>query len=642
MTEDGSVPRGSTAARVLIVDDDERNLLALSEVLQPIAGVVCAASGRDALRQLLREEFAVILLDVFMPDLDGYETAALIRQRAQSARIPIIFLSAVNKETEHLIRGYEMGAVDYVFKPVDPVVLKSKVGVFVDLFEMRRQLEVSERRQASILRALPMAIYEVVEENGELVRRFHGGDLKHFLGDQADALAQQEVAWEDWIHPEDRNLLFKEPDPGEDMVTVEYRWDGPGGSRFHILDQRIVTSSGAGQRRWAGSLLDITKQKELEARLVHAGKIDALGQLTGGVAHDFNNLLAAVLGGLNILERRLEIPEPEMRIVEQMRHVATQGTELVRRMMAFARQQELSPSIVEPASLCESVAGLVSHTLGGMVTVNWHCPDGGLNLYVDRSQLELALTNLIINARDAMPTGGEIQVSIEALHERAGDKPKLRIRTVDTGCGIPADKLAKVTEPFFTTKEAGKGTGLGLSMVSGFVHQSGGDLRIDSVEGKGTTIDIILPATEAFPDSGSTKGHDNLAWLGGKHLMLIDDDDAVRAILSEQFRDAGALVDEFSNGKDAINAARNSPNKYEYILSDFAMPGMNGLETLMEIGKDAPSARAVLMTGNTDDLRLGKKLGVPLLRKPLDSMALEQAFNIANKQIKPRSVPGGN
>ena len=169
-------------ARVLVVDDDERNLLALSEVLQPIAEVVCSPSGRDALRQLLRDEFAVILLDVFMPELDGYETAALIRQREQAARIPIIFLSAVNKETEHLMRGYEMGAVDYVFKPVDPVMLRSKVGVFVDLFNTHQKLEESEKRQASILRALPMAIYEVTERDGELLREFRGGDLRHFLG----------------------------------------------------------------------------------------------------------------------------------------------------------------------------------------------------------------------------------------------------------------------------------------------------------------------------------------------------------------------------------------------------------------------------------------------------------------------------
>src|SRR5687767_3816881 len=128
-------------ARILLVDDDERNLLALSEVLEPLAEVVTATSGRLALRELLKDDFAVILLDVFMPEMDGYETAALIRQRTQTARIPIIFLSAVNKETEHLMRGYAMGAVDYVFKPVDPVVLKSKVNVFADLFRMRQQIE---------------------------------------------------------------------------------------------------------------------------------------------------------------------------------------------------------------------------------------------------------------------------------------------------------------------------------------------------------------------------------------------------------------------------------------------------------------------------------------------------------------------
>ena len=183
----------STRARILLVDDDERNLLALSEVLDDLAEVVTATSGREALRHLLHGDFAVILLDVFMPDMDGYETAGVIRERGQTARIPIIFLSAVNKETEHLLRGYAMGAVDYVFKPVDPLILKSKVGVFVDLFEMRlqveeksraeqqlrdanfqtemdklqieRELQASRARQAAIIQSLPIVLYlEAVDE----------------------------------------------------------------------------------------------------------------------------------------------------------------------------------------------------------------------------------------------------------------------------------------------------------------------------------------------------------------------------------------------------------------------------------------------------------------------------------------------
>ena len=626
MTDPGSKSRGEHAARILIVDDDERNLLALAEVLSPIASVVCAKSGRDALRRLLREDFAVILLDVFMPDLDGYETAALIRQREQTSRIPIIFLSAVNKETEHLMRGYEMGAVDYVFKPVDAVVLRSKVSVFVDLFEMRSKLEISERRQDAILRALPMAIYEMTENGGDLIRQFRGGGLTHFLGKEAEAVLRGERRWENWIHPEDRDLLAREPKRGGDTVTVEYRWIGPDGTRHHILDQRIATSPLAGQRRWAGSLIDITERKELEAKLVHAGKIDALGQLTGGVAHDFNNLLAAMLGGLGLLQRRLQMGETETEVVEQMRHAATQGTELVRRMMSFARQQDLQPASIEAASLCQSVAGIVSHSLGGTVTVRWDCEAGGLNLFIDRSQLELALLNLILNARDAMPTGGEIVVSITPFEESSKDAPQLCIRVLDSGCGIPPDKLARVTEPFFTTKETGKGTGLGLSMVSGFVHQSGGELRIESVVGKGTTIDLILPATVASTSVERTGEADDLTWLANKHLLLIDDDDAVRTILREQFLDAGAIIDDFAGGAEAICAARAHPQKYDFVLSDFAMPGMDGLEALRAIGKIAPSARAALMTGNSDDDRLVSNLGIPLIRKPLDLQSLARAL----------------
>ncbi|PKB13500.1 signal transduction histidine kinase [Novosphingobium kunmingense] len=614
-------------AKILIVDDDDRNLLALSEVLAPIAEVVCAISGRDALRQLLREEFAVILLDVFMPDLDGYETAALIRQREQTARTPIIFLSAVNKETEHLMRGYEMGAVDYVFKPVDPVVIKSKVAVFVDLFRTRRQLETSEKRQTSILRALPMAIYEITERNGEMVRRFRGGDLVHFLGDEAESVLTGEREWQEWVHPDDRLRLSQDADPGNESVVVEYRWIGPRGSRHHILDQRVRTGSG-NAHGWAGSLLDITERKELEARLVHAGKLDALGQLTGGVAHDFNNLLAAMLGGISILERRLELGEREQLVVDQMRHAATQGTELVRRMMAFARQQDLTPTSIDPASLCESVAGLVSNTLGGKIEVVWNCPDAVHNLFVDRGQLELAVMNLIINARDAMPDGGTIQVSISEGKTADPDKPMLSIVVADTGTGIPDDILTKVIEPFFTTKEAGKGTGLGLSMVSGFAHQSGGEIRIDSKVGKGTRIELILPATrsavnEGVPAHGSGE---NLDWIKGKAFVLIDDDDAVRVVLGEQLRDAGGTVRDFASGNAAIADIERDREAVDFVLSDFAMPGLDGIKTLQKIGELLPEARRALMTGNADDPRLTITEDIPVLRKPLSLQQLSEVM----------------
>jgi CheY-like chemotaxis protein len=234
--------------------------------------------------------------------------------------------------------------------------------------------------------------------------------------------------------------------------------------------------------------------------------------------------------------------------------------------------------------------------------------------------------NLIINARDAMPEGGEIEVTVEEAETSTADRPMLAIRVADSGCGIPEDKLAQVTEPFFTTKETGKGTGLGLSMVSGFVHQSGGEIRIESVVGQGTTIDLILPATEAEPVPEATEPEASFAWLADKRLMLIDDDDAVRSVLSEQLGEVGGTIDQFASGREAIAAVRKSPRKYDFVLSDFAMPGLDGLETLRQIGELAPSVRSALMTGNADDARLNGSLPVPVIRKPIDLNAVTNAL----------------
>jgi len=372
--------------RVLLVDDDERNLLAVATVLEDLGEVILARSGEEALRHLLKGEFAVILLDVYMPGMDGYETAQIIRSREQTKGIPIVFLSAVNKEAEHLLRGYSMGAVDYVFKPVDSVVLRSKVAVFVDLFAKTKEIE----RKAA-------------------------------------------------------------------------------------------------------------EQRLLESKLLQAQKMDAIGKLTGGIAHDFNNLLAAVLGGLGLLEKRAELRDDETKILAMTKRAAEQGTELVRRLLAFARKQQLEPKPIDMADLRSEVSDLLVHTLGGLVQIEWQLPDDVPFAFADQAQLELALVNLIINARDAMPDGGTVTVQIDSssVYDQeisglaAGDYVRLIVS--DTGTGIASDLLEKVLEPFFTTKEVGKGSGLGLPMVYGFAKQSNGAFRLESTVGSGTVAELLLP-----------------------------------------------------------------------------------------------------------------------------------------------------
>ncbi len=639
-------------ARILLVDDDERNLLALSEVLEEVAEVVCVTSGGDALRTLLTTDFAVILLDVFMPGMDGYETASLIRQRKQTARIPIIFLSAVNKETEHLMRGYAMGAVDYVFKPVHPMMLQSKVSVFVDLFNMRLQVEVKSRaeqklrdenfraeferlqivreleqsraQQAAILDALPIALFEgVVDAEGKVRRRFVGGDLMQLTGVANSVDADTQHDWESSIHPEDRERASR-IDSGSETVTLHYRWTSHDGEVRHFFEQCVRVDDDQGRERWAGTLLDITKQKRLEEQLVQAGKMEAIGQLTGGVAHDFNNLLAAVLGGIHVLERRLTLGEREKIIIDQMRHAAEHGAELVRRMMAFARKQDLSPVSVDPSSLCVSVAGLVEHTLGGTISIDWQCPQTESNLFVDKSQLELALLNLILNARDAMPDGGEVTVAIdETGASEVPDAPilpsgnYLRIRVSDQGSGIAESEIEKITQPFYTTKEAGKGTGLGLSMVLGFVQQSGGRLLITSKIGSGTIIEMILPSTPQ-PVIQGIKSAPAPGPTSVRTILLVDDDEAVRTVVGEQLREHGFDVVVTADGASAISAVDDG-GQFDLLLSDFAMPGFNGVQTINQITSMRPAMRSALMTGYADEsLTAIDRQAITVFRKPID------------------------
>jgi CheY-like chemotaxis protein len=301
-------------------------------------------------------------------------------------------------------------------------------------------------------------------------------------------------------------------------------------------------------------------------------------------------------------------------------------------MMAFARKQDLTPTSVDPALLCASVAGLVEPTLGGTITIDWTCPQTDHNLFVDQSQLELALINLILNARDAMPGGGTVRVEVDGLD--AEDDPELehgrylRIRVSDEGDGIPAHLLDKITEPFFTTKEAGKGTGLGLSMVVGFVQQSGGKIRIDSSPGDGTTIDLFLPSTpQPAAAKAPAKGIAKQPAIRVKSVLLVDDDEAVRTVLGEQLRELGVTVEEVSDGAAALDLLKRNGQTYDLLLTDFAMPGMNGVDTIMSARADFPEMRTVLLTGYADDAVIaGIKETIPVLRKPVDLAELRRAL----------------
>ncbi len=642
--------------KVLVVDDDSRNLLALNEALSDIAEIVCASSGEEALRWLLKEQFAVIVLDVLMPGMDGYETAALVREREQSRDTPIIFLTAINKEDAHLLKGYDTGAVDFVFKPVEPRIVRSKVSVFVRLFEtaaeirrtsaeqkrlLEEKLEAqqqslaalealrqAEERQELILSSLPVVVY--VEDPQTKAPQFVLGNVNEICGFDSAEFERDRQLFGSRVVAEDQQLFAAPAVDGK--RNREFRWRHADGSVRTFLDQAVVLKGSS--RSLAGTLRDVTEQRMLQDQLLQAQKMDAIGKLTGGVAHDFNNLLASVLSGLAILERRTKIEGKSLEVLQMTRHAAEQGKHLVSRLLSFSRRQALAPTVVELPAVSESLNGMLAPILGGLVRLRWELEPDLWTIFVDPSQLELAIMNLVINSRDAMPEGGEIVMTIR--NQESGPSPDLAagdyvvVTVSDTGSGIPADLLPKVLEPFFTTKDVGRGTGLGLSMAYGFAQQSGGTLRISSTPGKGTQIEVWLPRNRQAARQSDTVDH--LTPATGEtdleaHILLVDDSQTLRSLTEMQLIESGFRVTAAASGIEAIAMIGEDPSKFDLLLTDYAMPMMSGLELVEGARRHRPDMPAIIMTGYAQlEAMNSRPSDVSIVSKPFTMQLLAEAI----------------
>ena len=665
-TRDTEAPEPARPARVLVVDDDERNLLAIRTVIEDLAEIETASSGEEALRHLLKGEFAVILLDVFMPGMDGYETAQIIRQREQTKRIPIVFLSAVNKEKEHLMRGYALGAVDYVFKPVEPAVLRSKVAVFVDLYEMtqevqrkaeqeqrlldenlranaerlraEKELRRAEQRQAAIIQSLPIILYLEPLDCQPRCPHFVSGNMAAITGFTFDQVRENPSLWVERLHEEDREqalAAFAERRK-TGRFSVEYRWRCADGAFRHFHDQAVLLKDSRGRPvEFAGTLTDITERRALQTQLIQAQKMDAIGKLTGGIAHDFNNLLAAVLGGLGLIERRSDLGDEDRKILAMTKRAADQGSELVGRLLAFARRQQLKPASIDIQSLARTVTDLLAPMLGGMVTLEWKFDNEPWCAFADQSQLELALINLIINARDSLKTGGAIVIAVENRSigtDEAGELQPgdyLVLAVIDDGCGISPEHIEKVMEPFFTTKEVGKGTGLGLSMVYGFAKQSEGTFRLHSELGKGTRAEIWLPrATDApLVITDDVEEHEQLAPGQSLKVLLVDDHEEVRGTTAALLKELGHFVIEASTGAEAIAAFSDGASQCDLLISDYAMPELSGTDLVRELRKVQRNLPCIIITGYADGEAVdGRPDDVMVLSKPFTPAKLSEAI----------------
>ncbi len=523
---------------ILLVDDQPAKLMSYEVILSELGeNLIKANSANEALAHLLRNEIAVVLIDVVMPDLNGFELAAMIREHPRYRQTAIIFVSAVQVAEPDLLRGYEAGGVDYLPVPVVPELLRAKVRVFADLYRKTRQLE---------------------QLNVELERR---------VEERTAELAQANAE----------------------------------------LEQRVE---------------ERTREREAALAQVHEmQKLESLGQLTGGVAHDFNNLLMVILGNLQLLRKRLPDDPRLLRLVDGAMQGADRGATLTKRMLAFARRQELRPETIDVPRLVDGMEEMLRRTLGPGIQIITAYRPALPSIRVDPNQLELALLNLALNARDAMPHGGRLVIGGSYMTS-ANDRPKeladgsyVCLTVSDTGAGMDEATLKRAAEPFFTTKGAGKGTGLGLSMVHGVAAQSGGVMRITSNPGDGTTVELWLPVAETamiadeLPHAEQFDSAERTC-----RVMVVDDDPLVVASTAAMLEDVGHMVIEALSGARALDMLRLGA-KVDVVVTDHAMPGMTGTELARQIRQVWPNLPIILATGYAE-LPNGEDPGLPRLSKP--------------------------
>jgi len=542
---------------ILLVDDQPAKLLSYEVILGELGEhLIKAASAREALEHLLRTDVAVLLVDVCMPELDGFELAAMIREHPRFERTAIIFVSAIQITDFDRIRGYAAGAVDYVPVPVVPEVLRAKVKVFAELYRKTRQLEQLnvelERRVAERTAALETSAYQLYELNEDLERR---------------------------------------------------------------IDERTRELTAANARLEA----EADERERVEAALRQSQKMEAVGQLTGGLAHDFNNLLQGISGSLELMHTRAAQGRTAEfgRYIETAMGSANRAAALTHRLLAFSRRQTLDPKPTDMNHLVNGMEDLFRRTVGPSIKLETSLVGEPWPILCDPNQLENALLNLVINARDAMPDGGQllIETTNTVLRDRHGapkdwppqDVPPgdyVALSVADTGIGMTQDVIARAFDPFFTTKPTGQGTGLGLSMIYGFVRQSGGHVRLRSEAGQGTTVTIYLPrhleASVAFGESDAAPS--SPAVTASSVVLVVDDEPDVRLVVCDILSDLGYTVLEAESGRAGLNIVASKVH-IDLLLTDVGLPGgMNGRQLADAARQRRPGLKVLFITGYAESM----------------------------------------
>ena len=468
------------------------------------------------------------------------------------------------------------------------------------------------------------------------VRPKVGDSMLDLLASQPDHRRAVQAVWSRALSGEEFTAIDEFGDPSRAPRAYEMR--------FNTLRDRHGHRIGAYQFVYdvTERLRDQERLRKAEAALRQAQKMESLGQLTGGVAHDFNNLLAVFASGLQLLERSGQVPPK--RILDAMRRAVARGTGLTRHLLAFSRRRPLNPESIDTAAHLRSMRTMLDGALGGHIEVQMNLEAEVWPIEVDAGEMELAILNLCLNARDAMAEGGRILVTAGNTTAETDDGAAaelVRISVADSGHGMPPEVLARVFEPFFTTKDVSRGSGLGLPQVYGFAQQSGGRVSIESAVGAGTTVTLLLPRSLRNPEASGTGDAPSLPSPGLEfvrrgHVLLVEDDRDVSALTREMLSSLGFAVTHVTSAAAALGALADS-RPIDVVLSDIMMPGgMSGVQLAREIRQRRPTLPVLLTTGYVEAASGLEDGEFELLPKPFSLETLATALGV--RATEERSV----
>ncbi|MEK7393080.1 MAG: response regulator, partial [Fibrobacterota bacterium] len=591
-------------SRILIIDDTPANLRVLGEMLEGIGHeVLIASSGPDALRLLeIQEPPQLILLDISMPGMDGFEVCRALKKRPETSLIPVVFMSAFDM-VEHKLRAFREGGIDFISKPFQVEEVLARVETHVRLGNEIKSRIRSEERLLEVSKVLKKALEvahlgywtwhvktNVLEWSDEMYTIF--GVTRQ---DPTPNLTQIMV---DRVHPEDRakvEAVKRSVVEEAQSSPLEYRIIQPDGMIRTVWGKawELVLDDDGNPALLKGIMLDVTERRtaederlRLERLLLQAQKLESIGRLAGGVAHDFNNLLVVMQGHAEMAMNRLESSDPSHEHFAQILLAARKSSGLTRQILTFSRQETSIPTTLDINDAMEGMLKLLRRLIGEDIQLVWKPSPGLWAVRVDPTQLDQILANLCVNARDAISGVGRIAIETAnatftdldtAMNPNLTSGDFVRISVSDTGSGMDRPTLERVFEPFFSTKAIGHGTGLGLATVYGAVKANGGTVHVHSEIGIGSTFTIYLPRCRKSESLVARTQAISPSRLGKNECVLVvEDDESILNLTKSILEIHGYRVLCALNGTVAVELAKASPVSIELLLSDVILPDMNG------------------------------------------------------------------